>query len=156
MTPAIDQLVAAGIEHQVLAYEHDPDAESYGLEAAEALGLDPSTVFKTLVVTDPDGSLAVGVVPVAARLDLKAMAAALGVKRVELADPALATRRTGYVVGGISPFGQKHPAPTVVDEWATVCDRVHVSAGRRGLEVAVAPDAFATVLDATFAPIAAW
>lgn len=156
MTPAIEQLVAAGIEHEVLTYEHDPHAESYGLEAARALGLDPATVFKTLVVTDPGGALAVGVVPVAARLDLKAMAAAVGAKRVELADPTVASRRTGYVVGGISPFGHKHPSPTVVDEWATVCERVHVSGGRRGLEVAVAPEAFVTLLAATFAPIAAW
>ncbi len=148
--------MAAGITHEVLVYEHDPRADSYGLEAAGALGLDPATVFKTLVVTDPDGRLAVGVVPVAARLDLKALATALGAKRVELADPAVAARRTGYVVGGISPFGQRNTLTTVVDEWATACDRVHVSAGRRGLEVAVPPDAFATVLGATFAPIAAW
>lgn len=156
MTPAIELLRALRIPHEVLTYDHDPDHPSYGEEAAEALGIDADSVFKTLLVTLDDGSVAVGVVPVAAMLDLKAIAGAAGAKRARMTDPAEAERRTGYVVGGISPFGQKRPAPTFVDEWASALDVVHCSGGRRGLEVAVAPDAFTTALDATFAPIAAW
>ena len=156
VTPAVDLLRSLGIPHEVLTYHHDPDHPSYGAEAAEALGVVPESVFKTLLVTLDDGTVAVGVVPVAASLDLKAIAAAAGAKRARMTDPVEAERRTGYVVGGISPFGQKRPAPTFVDEWATALDVVHCSGGRRGVEVAVAPEAFTTALAATFAPIAAW
>ena len=156
MTPAIELLRALGIEHSIEEYSHDPAHTSYGLEAAEALGLDPTTVFKTLLVTLDDGTHVVGIVPVEARLDLKAIAAAAGAKRAVMTDPAVAERRTGYVVGGISPFGQKQPSPTFVDEWATALDVVHCSGGRRGLEVGVAPAAFVAALGATFAPLAVW
>ena len=156
MTPAIELLRALGIEHSIEEYQHDPAHPSYGLEAAEALGFDPTSVFKTLLVTLDDGTHAVGIVPVEARLDLKAIAAAAGAKKAVMTDPAVAERRTGYVVGGISPFGQKQPSPTFVDEWATALDVVHCSGGRRGLEVGVAPSAFVEALGATFAPIAVW
>ncbi len=156
MTPAIELLKSLGIDHQVVEYEHDPSAGSYGDEAAAALGVDADSIFKTLLVSLDDGRTAVGVVPVACTLDLKAIAVAAGSKRAQMADPKEAERRTGYVVGGISPFGQKRPSPTFVDEWATALDVVHCSAGRRGLEVGVPPEAFVAALDATFAPIAAW
>lgn len=156
MTPAIDRLRALGITFETVSYEHDPGHSSFGEEAAEALGTDPHSIFKTLLVALDDDTLAVGVVPVFATLDLKAIAAAAGAKKAVMADPRVAERRTGYVVGGISPFGQKQAAPTFVDEWATALDVVWCSAGRRGLEVGVAPSAFTDVLEATFAPIAAW
>jgi Cys-tRNA(Pro)/Cys-tRNA(Cys) deacylase len=156
MTPAIERLRELGIAHEILEYDHDPDHPSYGEEAAEALGVEADCVFKTLLVTLDDGDIAVGIVPVSAMLDLKAIAVAAGAKKATMTDPADAERRTGYVVGGISPFGQKRAAPTFVDEWATALDVVHCSGGRRGLEISVAPSAFAEVLDATFAPIAAW
>jgi Cys-tRNA(Pro)/Cys-tRNA(Cys) deacylase len=124
--------------YEVRPYGHDPATESYGEEAARALGVDPARVFKTLL-TRVDGDLAVAVVPVAARLDLKALAAALGAKRADLAEPAVAERATGYVVGGISPFGQRRRLPTVVDSSALSYDSVLVSGGRRGLDVEVAP-----------------
>lgn len=156
MTPAIEELRARGVDHEIHEYEHDPATASYAEEAVAALGVDADRVFKTLMVELDDGAFALGVVPVGARLDLKAIAAAAGAKRAAMADPDVAERRSGYVVGGISPFGQKRPVPTFVDEWATAHDLVYCSAGRRGLEVGVAPAAFTTVLDATFAPIAAW
>ena len=156
MTPAIELLRTLGIEHTIEEYDHDPTHPSYGREAAEALGVDPTSVFKTLLVTLDDGTHAVGIVPVEARLDLKAVAAAAGAKKAVMTDPAVAERRTGYVVGGISPFGQKQSSPTFVDEWATALDVVHCSGGRRGLEVGVAPSVFVEALGATFAPIAVW
>lgn len=155
MTPAIRAAERAGVAFRVLEYEHDPKAESYGLEAAEALGLQPAHVFKTLVVQPEGGSaLAVALVPVSASLDLKAMAQALGAKRVAMAPAAAAERATGYVVGGISPLGQRRALPTVVDASAAALDVVYVSAGRRGLEIALAPDALVTLTRARLAPIA--
>ncbi len=156
MTPAIELLRALGIDHEVVEYHHDASHRSFGQEAVEALGVDAESVFKTLLVTLDDGSTVVGVVPVACTLDLKALAAAAGAKRARMTPPAEAERRTGYVVGGISPFGQKRPSPTYVDEWASALDVVHCSAGRRGLEVALAPEAFVTALQARFAPISVW
>lgn len=156
MTPAIEMLRAAGVDHEVFDYEHDPTHPSYAEEAVEALGVDPESVFKTLMVEFEDASFAIGVVPVQAMLDVKAIARAAGHKRATMAPPGVAERRSGYVVGGISPFGQKRPVPTFVDEWATTLDLLYCSAGRRGLEVAVAPSALVDVLDATFAPIAGW
>ena len=120
-------------------YSHDPAAASYGLEAAEVLGIDPARVFKTLMV-DVDGRLAVGVVPVSGNLDLKAMAAALGGKKAAMAEPAAAQRRTGYVLGGISPLGQRQSSPTVVDESALELDTILVSGGRRGLDIELSPE----------------
>lgn len=137
-TPATVALVAAGIRFTEHAYEHDPANTNFGLEAASALGLDPDKVFKTLLA-DVDGSLVVGIVPVTGKLDLKALAAAVGGKKAEMADPKLAERRTGYVVGGISPIGQKVRHVTVLDETAELYDTVFVSGGRRGFDLELAP-----------------
>ncbi|MDZ4093267.1 MAG: Cys-tRNA(Pro) deacylase [Arthrobacter sp.] len=137
-TPATAALAAAGVPFVAHPYSHDPAAASYGLEAAEVLGVDPARVFKTLMV-DVDGRLAVGVVPVSGNLDLKAMAAALGGKKAAMADPAAAERRTGYVLGGISPLGQRQPSPTVVDDSALGLDTILVSGGRRGLDIELSP-----------------
>lgn len=131
-------LESAGVPFTVHAYQHDPAAASYGGEAAAALGVDPSRVFKTLVA-EVDGALTVGVVPVAGQLDLKALAAAMGGKRAAMADPAAAERSSGYVRGGISPLGQRKALPTVLDTGALAHPTIYVSAGRRGLEVELAP-----------------
>ncbi|NNM44958.1 Cys-tRNA(Pro) deacylase [Knoellia koreensis] len=137
-TPATTALTRAGVEFGVHPYDHDPAAASYGLEAAEALGVAPAQVFKTLLVDSGTG-LAVGIVPVDRQLDLKAVAAALGWKKAAMADPAAAERSTGYVVGGISPIGQKRALPTVLDATAQGFQRVYVSGGRRGLDISLAP-----------------
>jgi Cys-tRNA(Pro)/Cys-tRNA(Cys) deacylase len=137
-TPATVALTRAGIEFVLHEYPHDRRATSYGLEAAEALGLDPERVFKTLMAT-VDGALAVAVVPVAGWLDLKALARALGGSRASMADRADAERSTGYVAGGISPVGQKRRHPTVVDNSALDHETVYVSAGRRGLDLEIRP-----------------
>lgn len=152
-TPATVALARAGIRFTALAYEHDPRAAAYGLEAAEKLGIPPERVFKTLLVS-VDGSLVVGIVPVAEQLDLKALAAAVGGKRAEMADPALAERKTGYVVGGISPIGQKVALPTVLDESAILHETILVSGGRRGLDLELAPDDLLAVTNGRYAPIA--
>jgi Cys-tRNA(Pro)/Cys-tRNA(Cys) deacylase len=152
-TPATVALTRAGIRFTALAYEHDPRAAAYGLEAAEKLGIEPDRVFKTLLAS-VDGSLAVGIVPVAEQLDLKALAAALGGKRAEMADPSLAERKTGYVVGGISPIGQKVALPTVLDETAILHETILVSGGRRGLDLELAPDDLLAVTGGRYAPIA--
>lgn len=151
-TPALRAVAAAGVEHVVHRYEHDPTVTDYGDEAARALGVDAARIFKTLVA-DVDGELCVGVVPVPARLDLKALAAALGGKRAALADPDRAQRTTGYVLGGISPLGQKRRLRTVVDSSIEAWPTVHVSAGRRGLEVELAPDDLVRLTDAVRAPL---
>ena len=151
-TPATVALTAAGVAFTQHAYEHDPTARSFGLEAAEVLGLPPEQVFKTLLV-DTGAGLAVAVVPVTGQLDLKAMAAAVGAKRVAMADPAAAQRSSGYVVGGISPIGQKRTLPTVVDESAELFDVVYVSGGRRGLDLGIAPADLVRVTGATVADI---
>ena len=145
-------LTAAGVIFSQHAYEHDPGARSFGLEAAEVLGLPPEQVFKTLLV-DTGAGLAVAIVPVAGQLDLKAMAAALRAKRVTLADPRAAQRSSGYVVGGISPIGQKRALPTVVDESAELFDVVYVSGGRRGLDVGLSPTDLVRVTHAVVADI---
>ena len=139
MTPAILLVRKAKIAHDVLAYEHDPAAESYGREAVDALRLEPAMVFKTLVADAEGVGLVCAVVPVLMMLDLKALADAVGARRVRMADPAAAERATGYVVGGISPLGQKKQLPVVVDASALAFDRIYVSAGRRGLELSLAP-----------------
>ncbi len=138
-TPALVALARAGTEHRVHEYEHDPSVRSFGQEAAGALRVDPTRVFKTLI-TAWDRELGVCVVPVAATLDLKAAAAAVGTKRVEMADPARAERTTGYLLGAISPLGQKRALLTVIDDSAFDHDTVFCSAGRRGLEIEIAPD----------------
>ena len=152
-TPATVALTAAGIAFTTHPYAHEPTAASYGLEAAEALGVEPGRVFKTLLV-EGDKGLAVGIVPVDRQLDLKALATALGVKRVQMADPRAAERVTGYVVGGISPVGQKRRLPTVLDESAAGHDTVLVSGGRRGLDLELSPADLRAATDATLAPIA--
>jgi Cys-tRNA(Pro)/Cys-tRNA(Cys) deacylase len=151
-TPATVALVRAGIAFTVHTYGHDPAADSFGLEAATVLGLDPAQVFKTLLVS-VDGRLVVAVVPVAGRLDLKAVAAAVGGKKAVMADPAAAERATGYVVGGISPIGQKRPHPTVVDDSALAFATVYVSGGRRGLDLGLSPADLVALTSATVAPV---
>ncbi|MYX43159.1 Cys-tRNA(Pro) deacylase, partial [Streptomyces sp. SID89] len=151
-TPATVALTAAGVDFTVHAYDHDPSHPSYGEEAAEAMGVSPDRVFKTLVA-DVDGNLTVAVVPVAGSLDLKALASAVGGKRAAMADPALAERTTGYVRGGISPLGQRKKLPTVLDASATAHATICVSAGRRGLEVELAPQDLAALTNATLAPV---
>ena len=153
-TPATVALRAAGIPFTEHAYEHDAANTNFGLEAASALGLDPDRVFKTLLA-DVDGRLVVGIVPVTGKLDLKRLAAAVGGKRATMADPAVAERRTGYVVGGISPIGQKTAHPTVIDETAELWDTVYVSGGRRGLDLELAPADLVRATNATLADIAA-
>lgn len=137
-TPATLALARLGIPFTTHPYRHDPGADSYGEEAATALGLERAQVFKTLIAR-AGVTLATAVVPVAGRLDLRALAAALGAKQAVLADPATAERRTGYVIGGISPIGQKRRLPTVIDASALRFARVYVSGGRRGFDIGLAP-----------------
>lgn len=151
-TPATVALTRAGVPFTVHAYEHDPAAASYGAEAAEVLGLDPARVLKTLLAS-VDGRLVVAVVPVAGQLDLKALAGAVDGKRATMADPAEAERATGYVVGGISPVGQKRAHPTVVDVSVLEFDLVYVSGGRRGLDLGLSPGDLVRVTGATIAAI---
>lgn len=157
-TPATVALDRAGVPHTLHPYGHDPAVPSYGMEAAQALGLDPASVFKTLLAAVEAGragraGLVVAVVPVSGQLDLKALASAVGAKRAAMAEPAAAERSTGYVVGGISPLGQKRRLPTVVDATALEHDTVYVSGGRRGLDVGLAPADLVRLLDATVAVI---
>ncbi|HEY3535151.1 MAG TPA: Cys-tRNA(Pro) deacylase [Pedococcus sp.] len=152
-TPATTALTRVRVAFEVHPYDHDPAAASYGLEAAAALSVPPGQVFKTLLVDNGTG-LAVAVVPVDRQLDLKAVAVALGWKRATMADPAAAERSTGYVVGGISPVGQKRRLPTVVDRSATGFQRIYVSGGRRGLDLSLAPADLVRVTDARVADIA--
>jgi Cys-tRNA(Pro)/Cys-tRNA(Cys) deacylase len=147
-TPAIAAATRAGVAFSVHEYEHDPRAASYGLEAVEKLALDPARVFKTLVA-DVDGTLTVAVVPVEAQLDLRALG-----KRARMADAGAAERATGYVAGGISPLGQRRALPTVVDASALRHETIHVSAGRRGLELELAPGDLVELTGARVAPIA--
>jgi Cys-tRNA(Pro)/Cys-tRNA(Cys) deacylase len=151
-TPATVALDKAGVAFTVHDYLHDPAAESYGEEAAQAMGVAPERVFKTLVA-EVDGALVVGVVPVVGQLDLKALAAAVGGKRAAMADPAAAERSSGYVRGGISPLGQRKALPTVLDASALEHPTVFVSAGRRGLEVELAAADLTALTGAVVAPI---
>lgn len=152
-TPATVALTAAGIAFTARQYTHDPATTNFGLEAAEALGVAPERVFKTLLA-DVDGQLVVGIVPVSTTLDLKALARAVGGKKAAMADARLAERRTGYVVGGISPIGQKTAHPTVLDESAELFETVLVSGGRRGFDIELAPANLIAVTGATVADIA--
>ena len=152
-TPATVALTAAGVPFSVHTYEHDPAAQSFGLEAAEVLGLPAEQVFKTLLV-DCGSELAVAVVPVEHSLDLKAMAAAVGVKKVAMAAPEEAMRSTGMVVGGISPLGQRRALVTVIDQSALDHPSVLVSAGRRGMDIELAPHDLITLTSASVADIA--
>ncbi|ORB74435.1 aminoacyl-tRNA deacylase [Mycobacterium scrofulaceum] len=140
-TPALAALVKAGVPHEVVTFEHDPRERSFGGEAVHALtarGIAPEQIFKTLVIAVPRG-LAVAILPVPERLSLKAAAAALGAAKASMAEPAAAERATGYVLGAVSPFGQRKALPTVVDAGALAWDRVYCSAGRRGWDLGVSP-----------------
>ncbi len=151
-TPATVAVARAGVEHRLCEYDHDPSAPAYGLEAAEKLGADPARVFKTLVA-EVDGGLVVAVVPVTGSLSLKALAAAAGGRKAAMAEPAAAERATGYVVGGISPLGHRKRLPVYLDETMEGHETVLVSAGRRGLELELAPGDLARLAGATFAPL---
>lgn len=153
MTPAIELLKRQRIAHAVHAYAHDRDAGSYGAEAVEKLGLGPARVFKTLLAATESRELLVAIVPVAGQLDLKALAEAAGCRRCDMAAADAAQRATGYLVGGISPLGQKKRLRTFLDASAQSLPAIHVSAGRRGLEVELAPADLARLTDARFAPI---
>lgn len=153
-TPALRALDAASVPYVTHEYAHDPRAASYGLEAAELLGVPADRVFKTLVASDGD-RLVVAVLPVSARLDLRALATLLGAKRLTMAEPAAAERSSGMVVGGISPVGQKRRLPTVLDDSALRHDTILVSAGRRGLDVELAPQDLIRLTHALVGPVAA-
>lgn len=153
MTPAINAAKKAKIPYTVHQYVHDPTASSYGKEAAEKLGLDEARVFKTLVVELDNGSLAVAVIPVSAMLGLKQLAKAAGAKRAAMADKALVARATGYVLGGVSPLGQKKRLPTFIDSSAASFPTIFVSAGRRGLDIELKPADLAGLTGATLAAI---
>ncbi|MEJ7648933.1 MAG: Cys-tRNA(Pro) deacylase [Nakamurella sp.] len=152
-TPAVAALIRAKIPHTLLPYHHDPRSTAFGDEAVTALGRDPHQVFKTLVAR-MDGTLVVGVVPMSGSLDLKALAAALGGKKAVLAAVADAERSSGYVAGGISPMGQRTALQTVIDDSAEAHALISVSAGKRGLQVELAPEDLAAVCRGRFAPIA--
>lgn len=156
-TPATVALTDAGIAFTEHTYDHDPSAESYGLEAAEALGVDPASVFKTLVVQTegaPKPELVVGVVPVEKMLDLKAVAAVVGAKKARMADLDDVRRSSGYVLGGVSPVGQRTQLRTVIDDSAEAFPTMYVSGGRRGFDIGLSPTDLQRVCDAVFAPIA--
>lgn len=152
-TPATVALTKLGIDFEARSYQHDPTVNDYGREAAEALGVPAERVFKTLLA-DADGTLVVGIVPVSGKLDLKALAAAVGARKAAMADPTLAERKTGYVVGGISPIGQRTPLRTVLDESALGFDTVLVSGGRRGFDIELAPEGLLRATNGATAPIA--
>ncbi|HSL73253.1 MAG TPA: Cys-tRNA(Pro) deacylase [Ilumatobacteraceae bacterium] len=154
MTPAVLALEAAGIAFSIHEYERGDELRDFGQEAADALGLDPDQVFKTLVVV-ADDELVVAVVPVSCQLSMKRLAAAVGAKRAVMCDAARAERSTGYIVGGISPIGQRRPLRTVIDETAELFDTVYVSGGRRGMDIGLAPSDLIAVLAAVVAPITA-
>lgn len=154
MTPAIRLLQSQGIAHQVTSYELEGKSESYGLDAAQALSLPPACVFKTLLAQLDDDRLVVALVPVDATLDLKALAKAAGSRKARMAEIAVAERTTGYLVGGISPLGQKKRLPSFVDESAMALETMHVSGGRRGLELSLAPGDLIAVIGARTADLA--
>lgn len=152
-TPATVAADGAGIEYTLHAYEVDPNAESYGEAAADALGIPHGQIFKTLLA-EVDGRLTVGIVPVSSSLDLKALAAAAGGKKARMADPKDAERATGYIVGGISPLGQRRRLPAVIDASVSALGTVYVSAGRRGLQIELAPADLVRLTGARVAAIA--
>ncbi|MES3676723.1 Cys-tRNA(Pro) deacylase [Halomonas elongata] len=153
MTPAVRALEKADVDFSLATYEHDPRSPAYGEEAARALGLPAEEVFKTLLACLDDGRLVMAIVPVPTQLDLKALARAAGARKARMAEADAAERATGYVVGGISPLGQKKRLPAFVDASAEPLEAIHVSGGRRGLEIRLAPNDLAALLNARFAPL---
>ncbi|WP_026375282.1 Cys-tRNA(Pro) deacylase [Aestuariibacter salexigens] len=154
MTPAINQAKQAKLVFHIHEYAHDAGAESYGLEAAEKLGIDQSRVFKTLVVQIDSGELVVGIIPVASKLSMKHIAKAAGTKKAKMAQPDDVERATGYVLGGVSPLGQKKRLPTFIDMSAQSLDTIYVSAGRRGLEIELAPEDLRNITKGRFCELA--
>nr|WP_298415000.1 Cys-tRNA(Pro) deacylase [uncultured Halomonas sp.] len=154
MTPAIDLLRRDGVDFELLEYTHDANTAAYGEEAAQALGLTPDAVFKTLIVAIDGSRLVVALVPVSRTLDLKALARTVKAKKAVLAEAVVAERTTGYVVGGISPLGQKQRLATFIDSSAGHLERLYVSAGRRGLEIALSPEQLQRLTQAYMAPLA--
>ncbi len=153
MTPAIQLARKARIQHSIHEYEHDPMHDSYGMEAAQKLGLDPDHVFKTLVVQLDNRQLACAVLPVSKQLNMKRMAKAVGVKKAEMANAAVVQRSSGYVLGGVSPLGQKKALATVIDDSAQALDTMYVSAGRRGMDMGLSPADLQRLTHAVFAAI---
>jgi Cys-tRNA(Pro)/Cys-tRNA(Cys) deacylase len=153
MTPAINLAKKRKIAHQVHEYTHDLSSASYGLEAAEKLAVPEARVFKTLVVSLNTGELAVGVVPVSSMLSMKSIARAAGAKKAEMAPPAEVERSTGYVLGGVSPLGQRKRLKTIIDSSAQNHSTIYVSAGRRGLEIELAPVDLQDLVNGLFAEI---
>lgn len=155
MTPAINLAKKAKIKHCIHEYSHNPSCDAYGLEAVQKLGISETRVFKTLVVNCGDGKLAVGVVPVSSMLNMKRMAKALGTKKVSMAQKAEVERSTGYILGGVSPLGQKKRLPTVIDASSLEHSTIYVSAGRRGLEIELSPQDLKLLTKGSFAEICA-
>ncbi|MBZ9610494.1 Cys-tRNA(Pro) deacylase [Rheinheimera maricola] len=155
MTPAIDLAKQQGISYRLHHYQHDAASASYGLEAAEKLGINPAQVFKTLVLQLDGKQLAVALLPVNQQLSMKLVAKALGAKKAEMANAGDVMRSTGYVLGGVSPLGQKKRLPTVIDSNACQFGTIYISAGKRGLEIELAATDLATLLDASFAALLA-
>lgn len=153
MTPAINLVRQAKVSHTIHQYDHQPNSESYGLEAAEKLALNPERVFKTLVVSVDAGELVVAVLPVSAMLSMKMVANAVDGKKATMADKNKVQRSSGYVLGGVSPLGQKRPLRTVIDNSARKFETIFVSAGRRGLEIELAPDDLGRLSDGQFADL---
>lgn len=153
MTPAINLAKQQKLDYTIHEYDHDASAESYGLEAAEKLGVSAERVFKTLVVTDDKGALAVAILPVENTLNLKKMAKAIGAKKATMAEPKVVERSTGYVLGGVSPLGQKKRLPSVIHHAAQTQETIYVSAGKRGLEIELPPKQLEMVLIAQFADV---
>lgn len=154
MTPAIKALQKAKLKHQILSYQHENRQTGYGFEAVEKLGLNPKQVFKTLVICDLQQSHAVAIVPVAQHVDMKKAAKQLGLKKCQMALPEDVSRYTGYVLGGVSPVGQKRRLSTVIDSSAQQFETIYVSAGKRGLELCLSPQDLALAISASFANIA--
>ncbi len=153
-TPALQALIAAAIPFEPVEYTHHDDTHDFGAEAARETGIEPERLYKTLIASVGPHQLAVGVVPASGRLDLKKLATALGVKKAEMADPKAAERSSGYVLGGVSPLGQRTALPTVIDTSAQNWPTMYVSGGKRGLQIGIAPADLAAATGAHFAPIA--